>query len=161
MLFLAEKFLRWTLSQYGALCSPELPELSLISNVKPMENTLLLSPGLGQGTLFPTGPCTCPISWLNILDWIQYILPRIKYLLLIWDTIITVRKFNEFDSIVLLTYFCIKIDNWQDDNILITNFVSFEPVLQKQFFSNSEQAKWKQKPVFPATGVAVLQICLW
>jgi hypothetical protein len=67
-----------------------------------------------------------------LYPWTEYILPRIKYVLLIWDTMITVRKFNEFYSIVLLTYFCIKIDNWQNDNIVITNFASFEPVLQKQ-----------------------------
>jgi hypothetical protein len=59
--------------------------------------------------------------------------------LLISGTMITVRKFNEFDSIVLLTYFCIKIDSWQNANLIITNFASFEPVLQKQFFSNSER----------------------
>jgi hypothetical protein len=50
----------------------------------------------------------------------------------------TVRKFNESDSIVLLNYFCIKIENWQTANLLTTNFASFEPVLQNQFFSNSE-----------------------
>jgi hypothetical protein len=65
-------------------------------------------------------------------------LPRITYVLLIWDTKFTVRKFNEFDSIVQLTYFCIKIDNWQNANLLTTNFASFEPLLQKQFFSDSE-----------------------
>jgi hypothetical protein len=46
----------------------------------------------------------------------------------------TVRKFNDFDSIVLLTYFCLKIDKWQNANLLTTNFASFDPVLQKQFF---------------------------
>jgi hypothetical protein len=53
----------------------------------------------------------------------------------------TVRKFNEFDSIVLLTYFCIKIDNRQNANLLTTNFASFEPVLQKHF-SKYVFGKW-------------------
>jgi hypothetical protein len=37
-----------------------------------------------------------------------------------------------------LFYFCIKIDLLQSANLLTTNFAWLEPVLQKQFFSNSE-----------------------
>jgi hypothetical protein len=53
---MAEKFLRWTVGHcpsLGLLAAPylELQELSLISYVKPMENVLPLSPGLGQGKL--------------------------------------------------------------------------------------------------------------
>jgi hypothetical protein len=43
----------------------------------------------------------------------------------------TVRKFNEFDSIVPLTNFCTTIDNWQNANLLTTNFAWLMPVLQK------------------------------
>jgi hypothetical protein len=90
--------------------------------------------------------CTMCIAHAQY-PWTEYILPRIKYVLLIWDTMITVRKFNEFDSIVLLAYFCIKIYNWQNANLLLTNFASFEPLLQKQFFLTVRE-RWKQKPFF-------------
>jgi hypothetical protein len=67
-------------------------------------------------------------------------LPQIKYVLLIEEAMFTVRKFNEFDSIVPLTYLCIKIDNWQN-----ANFAWLEPVLQKYFFSKSE-GEGEEKP---------------
>jgi hypothetical protein len=44
-------------------------------------------------------------------------------------------------------FFFIKIDNWQNYNILITNYASFEPVLQKQFLLTVRE-RWKQNPVF-------------
>jgi hypothetical protein len=73
----------------------------------------------------------------------------------------TVRKFNEFDSVVPLTYFCTKIDNWQNANLLTTNFASFEPVgITKTIFSNSEGKGGSKNRFFPATSVTVLQICL-
>jgi hypothetical protein len=51
--------------------------------------------------------------------------------MLIGETMLTVRIFDEFDSIVPLTYFCIQIDNWQNANLLTTNFAWLEPALQK------------------------------
>jgi hypothetical protein len=59
-------------------------------------------------TLFPTGPC--PIACQISIDWIYVTLNQIC----VADRIDYVRKFNELDSIVPLTYFCITIDYWQN-----------------------------------------------
>jgi hypothetical protein len=63
--------------------------------------------------------------------WTEYMIPRIKYVLLIEETLLTEGKFIEFDSIVPRTSFCIKIDNWQNANLLTTNFARLDPILQK------------------------------
>jgi hypothetical protein len=86
--------------------------------------------------------------------------PRIKYVLLIWDTIFTVRKFNEFDLIVPQTFFALKL-------IIDKMLIYQQQILRalSQFYKNNffltVRERWKQKPVFLATSVAVFQISLW
>jgi hypothetical protein len=63
--------------------------------------------------------------------WTDYMLPWMKYVLLIEETMFNVRKCYEIDSIVSLTYFCTKISNWQNANLLTTKFAWSEPVIQK------------------------------
>jgi hypothetical protein len=84
-------------------------------------------------TLFLTGPCTCTMHmpYIHGLN-ISYHESN----MCCWSEILWSLSENLMN--LILTYFCIKIDIWQNDNILTTNFASFEPVLQKQFFSNSE-----------------------
>jgi hypothetical protein len=76
-------------------------------------------------TLFPTWPCTCPIS----MDWI-HVTPTQLCVADRRDSV-HLRKFYEFDSIVPLTYFCIKIDNWQNANLLTTKFCMIRASITK------------------------------
>jgi hypothetical protein len=59
--------------------------------------------------------------------------------LLISEAMFIVRKFNESDLIVQLTYFALKLIIDKNANLLTSNVACFWPVLQKQFFSNSEE----------------------